>query len=327
LSTPTIIRLSPNSLGHYNVCRRFHWYYKIRDRRLVRTSPGRANGTAMHAGMLALNQGKSVAEQEAAIDAAFAASPTPVDDYRQASFAKDGLAAFRAEFGSTFADWTIEETEAQGEVELGRIHWGVYSPRNPASDFLFVKRSVAEPEHEAVVMFEFRRDLVAVSPEGQRFVFDYKTASRNEQVEYEAAKVSGALKAYARTYQMQHGKPVHGAYLIRLIMRKPSRTGVAFEFPKDGPIYFSDAVLDEWQRQTLRIAREILERDPNDPDDWPLSSTDKGACRFQWGACDYLGVCQLPPADRLLKLSTDEFEDAEAAKQRERAGDGATQET
>lgn len=298
----TTIKLSPNSLGHYNVCRRFYWYYKILNRRLVRSSVGRINGTALHAGMLAFNKGQSIAEQDAAIDAVYAATPTPVDDYRQAAFTKDGLAAFRAELGGVLHGYTLEECESHGEVELGHIEY-----RALTGDIL-----------PARVLFEFRRDLVALSPDGLRMVLDYKTASRNEQVEIEAAKNSGALMAYARTYQIQHNKPVHGAYLVRLIMRKPTKNGVSFEFPKDGPIYFSADRLDEWQRQTLRIAREILERDPGDFDAWPLSSTDKGACRFQWGACDYLGVCQLPVADRMLKLSTDEFEDAEAAKQRDR---------
>lgn len=301
----TTIKLSPNSLGHYNVCRRFHWYYKILDRRLVRTSVARTNGSALHAGMLAFNKGQSVEAQEAAIDAVYAAEPPPPDDYRQPAFTKDGLAAFRAELGGILAGWTIEECEAHGEVELGQIEY-----RALTGDLL-----------PARVLFEFRRDLVALSPDGKRFCFDYKTASRNEQVEIEAAKNSGALMAYARTYQIQHGKPVHGAYLVRLIMRKPTKSGVAFEFPKDGPIYFSADRLDEWQRQTLRIAREILERDPGDPEAWPLSSTDKGACRFQWGACDYLGVCSLPIADRMLKLQTDEFESASAAKERDRNGD------
>lgn len=305
----TTIKLSPNSLGHYNVCRRFFWYYKILGRRLVRSSPGRITGTAMHAGLLAFNQGKPVEAQDAEIEKVFAATPTPLDDYRQASFTKDGLAAFRAELGSVLTGWKIEETEAHGEVELGEVTYRI----------LGKQYQFQEPDHaRARVLFEFRRDLVALSPDGLRFVFDYKTASRNEQIEWEASKNSGALMAYARTYQIQHNLPVHGAYLVRLIMRKPSKTGVSFEFPKDGPIYFSQDRLDEWQRQTLRIAREILERDPQDPDDWALSSTDKGACRFQWGACDYLGCCSLPVSDRMLKLQTDEFEDAEAAKLRER---------
>jgi len=297
----TTLKLSPNSLGHYNVCRRFYWQYKVLGKRLVRSSPGRIQGTAWHAGIAALNRGESVQAQEAAIDPVFAATPTPIDDYRQANFVKDALAHFRVEYGDVLKSFVVEEVEAHGEVELGRIEY-----RSLTGDLL-----------PAVVQFEFRRDLVVRSPDGLRYVWDFKSASRNEQVEWEAAKNSGALMAYARTYTIQHNLPVHGAYLIRGIMRKPSKSGVAFEFPKDGPIYFSEDRLQEWQRQTLRIAREILERDPGDSDAWPLSSTDKGACRFQYGACDFLGVCSLPVADRMLKLSTDEFEDAEAAKQRD----------
>jgi hypothetical protein len=123
---------------------------------------------------------------------------------------------------------------------------------------------------------------------------------------------------YARTYKIQHGKPVHGAYLGRIIMRKPTKNGCSYEFPPDDAIYFSEDRLEQWHRQTLVKARGILERDPANLDDWPLASHVNGACRGQWGVCDFLQACVLPVSDRPLKLSTDAFEDAEAAKLRDR---------
>ncbi len=291
----TTLRISANSVGHYNVCRRFYWIYKVLNRRRVRSSVGRVAGKGIHAGIEGMNRGRSVAEQDSAIDAVLAAEPMPVEDYRQAAYLRDALAAFRAEYMPRLAHWVIEEVEAHSEIELGLVtHEG-----QGRGDM-----------HQVRVVYEFRRDLVAVSPEGVRSVWDFKTASRNEQAEVEASRVSSAYKGYCWTYRKQTGKPCNWVQQRRIIMRKPSKSGVAFEFPEDGAIYFSDEVLDEWHRQTLRTAVEILERNPQDPDSWPLSGTTLGACRMQFGVCDFCSVCELPPDQRMLKLSTDEFEDA-----------------
>ncbi len=300
--TSPAITVSANSLLTDDRCNYAYFISKVLDRRAVRTMPGRIAGTAIHAGIAAFFKGADIAVQDAAIDAVFGADPTPPDDYRQASFVRDGLAQWRVERGALLKAWTVEECETQGIVDLG-----VVTPRHGPRMGLPV-----------TVRYEYRRDLVAVSPEGQRFIWDWKSASRNEQAEVEASKNSGALMGYCRTYTMQTGKPVHGAYLGRIIMRKPSKTGVAFNFPPDGPIYFSEDRLDQWHRQALVKVRLILERDRQNLDDWPLASHVNGACRGIWGTCDYLGACQLPLADRTLKLSLDEFESAEAAKLRER---------
>lgn len=294
----TTIKLSPNSLGHYMVCRRFYWLYKIIGRRAVRTSVALASGTAVHAAMAVFNNGGDAAAQDAAIDKVLAETPPLPEDYRSAGFIKDAVAAFRADLGSIMRTWTVEEVEQTGEVELGQIEY----------------RTQSGELAPARVIFEFRRDLVAVLPDGLRAVVDFKTASRNEEAELQASKNSGALMAYAATYEMQFpDRPVHCAYLVRIIMRKPSKTGISFEFPHDDVIYFPKDRLAEWRRQTLLTAREILERDPQNPDSWPLSSTTLGACRHQFGVCDYLTCCVLPVSDRMLKLQTDEFESSDHA--------------
>ncbi len=299
----TTIKGSANSFGHYNVCRRFYWYYKVIGRRRVRSSVGRVAGKGIHAGIEGMNRGHSVAEQDSAIDAVLAAEPMPVEDYRQAAYLRDALAAFRAEYMPRLAHWTIEEVEAHSEIELGQVTY----------------RLLDGTLALARVIYEFRRDLVAVSPDGLRSCWDFKTASRNEQAEVEASRVSSAYKGYCWTYRKQTGKPCNWVQQRRIIMRKPTKSGISFEFPEDGAIYFSDEILDEWHRQTLRTAVEILERNPQDPDAWALTGSTSGACRNQWGVCDYASVCELPPDQRPLKLSTDEFESSDAGKVRDAA--------
>jgi len=294
------LTISNNSLSLDDRCNYAYWITKVLGRRAVRTMPGRIAGAALHDGIAAFFKGKSIAEQDAAIDAVFAADPTPPEDYRQAGFVRDALAHWRVERGALFASWKVEECEAQVTVELG-----------------FVEPRLGPLSGQSVrVLWEVRRDLVAVNPDGMRYLVDWKSASRNEQAEYEASKNSGALMGYCRSYTIQTGLPMHGAYLGRIIMRKPSKTGTSYEFPPDDAIHFPQDRLDQWQRQTLRKVRGILERDPQDLDDWPLASHVNGACRGVWGICDFLPVCNLPLSDRALKLSTDEFEPADAGKQR-----------
>ncbi len=132
-----------------------------------------------------------------------------------------------------------------------------------------------------------------------------------------ASTVSSAYKGYCWTYRKQTSKPCNWVQQRRIIMRKPSKSGVCFEFPEDGAIHFSDEILDEWHRHALRSAVEILERDPTDPDAWPMSGATLGACRHQYGVCDFQSVCALPPSDRLIKLGTDEFESSDTGKVRD----------
>ncbi len=293
----TAITLSANSLGIYSRCPTAYRNYKVLGRRAVRSLAGLIAGTAMHDGLELWARGKDVGEQDKAIDATLATTPTPADDYRQAPYLRDALAAFRAEMGGLFAGWVIEEVEAHGTVELGQTAYRLYSNED--------EWTVAH------VNWEFRRDMVGVDPGGRRWIVDWKTSSRDEEAQVKAMKNSGQFMGYIASWRIQHpDKPVHGVQPVRLVLRKPSKTGVAFEFPRDPQIFFREERVAEWIRHTLRKAREILERNPQEPDDWPLACTDLGCCRHQYGVCDYLSNCLLVPTERALHLATDEFEDA-----------------
>jgi hypothetical protein len=291
----TTITLSANSLGIYDRCPAAYRMYKVLKRRAVRSSAGLIAGMAMHAAFEKHNVGADVPAQEKSIDDTLAATPTDADDYRQATYLKDAFAAFRAEVGSLLAGWTIEEVEKDGTVELGQT---AYRVSRAGQDTLY-----------ATVLWEFRRDLVAVDPDGRRWIIDLKTSSREEDAQVRAMKNSGQFMGYILSWQLQNpSKPVAGVQPIRVILRKPTKTGVAFGFPRDTGIFFQPERIREWQKHTLRKAREILERDPENADDWPLACAELGCCRHTFGCCDYLDTCLLVPAERALHLSTDAYE-------------------
>lgn len=298
--TPATYTISAHSLGIYDRCRRAFRHYRIDNRRAVRSAAGLIAGTAIHAGLDKLYSGASVLTQESAINAVLDATPTPLDDYRNAAYLRDALALFRVELADVFRGWTIEERETQGTVKLGEVLAADHE--DPAGISI---RHVS-------VLWEFRRDLVALSPEGLRLVVDWKTSSRNEDAHYLALKVSGQLMGYCWSWQAQHpDKPVHGALPVRLIMRRPSRSGVCYELPRDNPIFFPPERLAEWHRHTLRKVQELLSRNPADPDDWPLSAAELGCCRHTFGVCEYAPVCSLKPEDRPRMLASDAYEDSD----------------
>jgi len=312
----TTLILSSTSTGMVSRCPTAYRNVYVLDRRPVGKGSGLIAGTAIHVPMPLWLAGKPVAEQEAALDAALAATPIPASEkeYRTAPYLKDALAAFRAEHASTFAHWTIEEVEQQGTLELGQIEYRVWE-----------EGSLTCAMVPARVLWEFRRDLVGVDPDGRRWIVDWKSASQDRAAQVKAFGNSGQFMGYIWSWLKQHpDKPVAGVQPVRIILRKPTKGGVSFGFPKDGAIFFSQPRIDEWVRHTLRKAREILERDPQDADAWPMATTELGCCSHQYGCCEFLDVCVLDPSDRPLKLSTDQFESAKAAKARDRATDQAT---
>ncbi len=301
-----IIRLSASSLALWDRCPAALRYYKVLGRKPVRASSGLIAGTAIHLAAALWKAGKPFAVQDAGIDIVLAETPIVVSEkeHRSAQYIKDAWAAFRVELDVLFANWTIDELERQSVIVLGKVQY----------------RQHDGSWATAIVEWEVRRDLVGVDAYGDRWVVDWKTMAQDRQTTVEAYKNSGQFIGYDHSWRIEYpDKPLKGVQPIRLVMRKPSLKGkgVTYEIPPDGPVTFSEARRLEWVRHTLRKARDILERDPQQPDDWPLAQVEVGCCTHQYGVCDYLSTCLLDPADRPLKLSLDEFEDADAGKHRD----------
>ncbi len=302
----TTLRFSANSLGIFDRCPAAYRMYRILNRRPVGKSSGLIAGTALHDAAPIWKRGGSVAEQDAAIDAVLAEHPIIASEkeYRTGPYLRDAWAAFRVELDTLFAHWTVDEIEKPFVIVLGQVRYRV--PGGDDCDWA-----------TATVEWEGRRDLVGVDPFGDRHIVDWKSSSRDEDAAVKAYQNSGQFMGYVHSWRVQYpDKPVKGVQPVRLVMRKPTKSGVAYSIPKDGPVIFDDARIAEWVRHTLRKARDILERNPQNGDDWPLACCEVGCCRTQFGCCEYLDTCVLPPSDRVLKLSTDQFEDSDAGKQR-----------
>lgn len=304
------LRLSAHSLDKA-ACPKRYYYYRVLQKAAAEAGPGLTQGIAGHAALAAWRRGlmlaaekkitdpalaalqrqRSILEQEAAIDKAFAeGTPIPADDYRTPAYLKQIIEQYRAEHGPE--RWVWEEVEKEFEVELGMV----------------APLPLPGKLSEAVrVIWTGRRDAIGFDPDsGERFVFDDKFMSRDEGADREAAKNSRALKGYVWAYQKETSILLHGAYLRRTIIRAPTRPKpLNFTLPPDPPIRFSQEQLDEWRLDVLDAARAIVERDPADPAAWRM---EESCCRHTFGCCDYLCVCELPPGeDRRRKLESPAF--------------------
>lgn len=229
------------------------------------------------------------ARQDAFVDRVFAAHPPPPEDYRGAAYLKDALRQYKAEHRET-ETFDFEAVEDDFDLPLGTIGG-------------------------LEVRWSGRADAVGVNRlDGRRYLIDNKFVSRDEQAELSSARNSRALKGYVWSWQQRFpDKPIHGVMLRRLVIRKPTKARpLNIDVPLDPPLLAADLFtperLEEWREGTLRLAAQIAAHDPASPADWPM---DESHCRHTWGCCDYLGVCTLPPKDRLTKLGSDAFRAAD----------------
>lgn len=288
-------------------------YYKLLHRKPDTIRSGADAGTAVHRGMRTLMAGASQADQEAAVLAARAKLPMADGDYRHGEYLVNGLSQLRAELAPLLSGWKVLEVEKRGETPLGGVPNSQVHPnwleRLPQTDNLWFNND-GQPG-VAVVMQYVRDAVVQRLDNGHVVIIDLKTSSRDDGATVAAFQNSGQFKAYHWTWDAEHlDTPCREVQPLRLIMRAPSKTGVTFTVKLDPAVRFDSTILEEWRRNTMRRALDILSRDPDDEADWPMTENGNGTCRHVFGCCDYLDVCTKPPGDRALKLATNVFRDA-----------------
>lgn len=271
-------RISAHSLGMF-ACPFRGYMYRHLQKAAVTRSAALVQGTAGHASLAAWRRALPLEAQEKAVYDIFARNPTPPEDFRTAGLLKEVLVQYRAQY--SIEDFVWEEIEKDFELELG---------------------SVTGFDGDYRVIFTGRRDAVAWSPStGERYVVDDKFVSRDEGAELASARNSRALKGYLYEWNYSNpGKRTYQAILRRTVIRKPTqKMPVNFTLPADPPLFFSEDRLQEWRLNTLSICAQILQRDPEVIDQWPM---EESLCRTTFGCCDYLDVCTQPPGLSRMRL-------------------------
>jgi hypothetical protein len=95
------------------------------------------------------------------------------------------------------------------------------------------------------------------------------------------------------------GYPVEGVYVDALAGRKPTKTGVPYEFQRQR-FFYEQSQLNEWERDTFTLVTDFLEhlcRDyfPKSPK-W---------CFGKYGRCQYWNVCVQEPEKRMAQINGD----------------------
>ena len=127
------------------------------------------------------------------------------------------------------------------------------------------------------------------------------------------AEFMNSSPAMGYTWAAQHilGDKVAGLFLNAIALRRPSKAGVQFKVQRRSYDYDAER-LAEWQYNTLTLVSDFL------------SHLDRGFfpmeyrwCVGKYGACKYLDVCSMPPAQRERRAAWEHFRECTGNPKRE----------
>lgn len=157
------------------------------------------------------------------------------------------------------------------------------------------------------IMYCGRIDL-PVHIDGQLFVVDHKTTSMLGDQFFKGLSVSPQMLGYCSGIEtILPGEKCAGFLVNAIRVPKPTkREGMVIK-PDDfqrSRTYIQDGQLVEWRRNLISLVDEFL---------WHYSQgylpQKKSWCVNKFGMCEYFGVCELPPENRDIALSTGMFSD------------------
>lgn len=152
------------------------------------------------------------------------------------------------------------------------------------------------------VVWTGKIDLV-VRNEGRLYVWDHKTTSVMGPTYFLDFELSHAMQGYNWAVQTMLGEPVAGYVINCLGVRKPTKTGKAFEFMRK--VCQADPwKLTEWQQDTMYIVSDFIENVRRQ-----YAPKHTKWCFGKFGECPYFKVCSMPPEQREMMLSSGEFQD------------------
>jgi hypothetical protein len=136
------------------------------------------------------------------------------------------------------------------------------------------------------------------------FVMDHKTSSILGPTFYDDFILSSQMMGYTWAGR-KLGYDVRGLYLDVLGSRKPTKSGIQFEFQRQRFFYAQDH-LDEWERDTFTLITDFLEHLCRDY----FPKTTKW-CFGKYGRCQYWNVCTQLPDQRQALLESAAYQDVE----------------
>lgn len=153
------------------------------------------------------------------------------------------------------------------------------------------------------IMWIGRIDLGIELPTGGIYVNDHKTSQMGGSYFAIGFVTSSQMMGYTLSLNQVIKKPIRGVQVNTLITRAITRTGKGVEFERHR-IPYSYESLEGWRENIMQLAGDFLHC--NKRQFWPMRTTQ---CITRYGACPYLSVCSLDPAQRDGELYSGSFQD------------------
>ena len=276
-----------STLQHFCQCPRSFFYYKIRKRESGGPKAALNFGANVHVTLGMHYDERPDDEITAVTQKLFLEADIPLDDYRNVGLAMNLLGKYREHYATEAVDVLEEDgmriIERPFAIPLGTVD-GV------------------------PIVWTGRIDLVG-TVNGHFVIVDHKTSSRFGSTFFDAFRNDQAQLGYTwavREHLRRRGvdpNALKGFMINALIVRKPSRTGVPFDFHREIFPVTEDRI-EEWKANTMEMLAMLIGCIRRGT--FPMTTK---SCIGMYGPCQYLSTCQLAKDRRDAMLNTGFYQD------------------
>lgn len=225
---------------------------------------------------------ETYSKQCEALMAYVAENPLEADDFRTPTFASEVLAAYNSHYVSE--PFTVLSA----------------NDNTPAVELSF---AVPIGEVQGIPCVWSGKIDVAILWEGRFWVMDHKTTSILGPTYFNQFYNSNQMIGYCWALERLINRPIAGALVNVLAIRRPTKTGKSIEFARQRFEYPTTRI-EEWQHNTLNIIDDFFHM--CNKDEFPMHSQ---WCIGKFGQCQYFDVCTVPSSQREMMLQSGLYED------------------
>lgn len=150
------------------------------------------------------------------------------------------------------------------------------------------------------IIWQGRIDMIVRQNNGI-YILDHKTTSMMGPNYFKEFDLSHQVYGYIHSASVLLNSPVAGFIVNALAIRKPTKTGKAFEFQRY-PIHTEQGLLGEWLTDTMYLVSDFVEMARRGY--FPKMTK---WCVGKYGTCQYHHICGLPPHSRNIMLHSGNF--------------------
>ena len=293
---------------HFTTCPRSGQYYFIDKRELSGRKAALHFGGAIHKALEYRYKSGSIDLTQSILEGmvekvrvAYTEWSPENDDYRSFDYAVRALLHYQRIY--PFEDFQIADLNGHPAVEipfavsLGEIPVNAtITTRETTSGLVETKYHTLLP-----VVWKGKKDMI-VRREGPLYPLDHKTTSMGGPSYWSEFDLSHQVHGYSWAAEDLFHEAVAGFIINGLVCRKPSKTGVPFEFERKTVMIHREN-LEEWHRDTMHILATVIQM-------YLTGYFPKHTkwCNGKYGPCKYRDVCTSLPSNREMVLASSLFQ-------------------